>query len=72
MVYIPPEIKYITCESGDWKVLIVNGKLYHEGHDIPEHIWLELLEDKFDVNCKNIEISDDDMLERTFETEVQE
>ena len=60
-------IEYITCKSGDWNVLIVNGEIYEEGHEIPDFIWLKLLSEKFNTIIVNTEISDEDMENRTFE-----
>lgn len=39
-----PVIEYITCESGDWYVLKEFGQLIYEGHSVPDHVWLALLE----------------------------
>ena len=38
-------IKLITNESGDWEVLLLNGKVYEEGHDIPTYTWINLIHD---------------------------
>lgn len=41
-----PYIKYATYDTGDWVVLDVNcGEDFHfEGHNIPDYVWIELLE----------------------------
>jgi hypothetical protein len=65
-------IELITCDSGDWDVLKVNGKIFFEGHEIPDHVWLDLLQTKFAIPCKGYAISDDAMENRTFESEVDE
>lgn len=39
------KVEVIKCNSGDWEVLIVNGKIHYEGHSIPEFIWLDILSD---------------------------
>lgn len=36
-------IKLVTNESGDWEVLLLNGKIYEEGHNIPTRTWLKLI-----------------------------
>lgn len=54
-------IKLTTCESGDWKILEINGVEWTSGHSISDYEWLELLRKKF---CCNIEvdcISDEEM-----------
>lgn len=38
-------IRLIENESGDWKVLLLNGKVYGEGHDIPIYTWMNLIHD---------------------------
>ena len=54
-------IQLISSESGDWKVLKVNGVIRYEGHSIAEHEWLELIHKDFTVDCEEIEISDEEM-----------
>lgn len=41
-----PYIQYTTYDTGGWAILDVNfGEDFHfEGHSIPEHIWIELIE----------------------------
>lgn len=53
-------VEVITCDSGDWEVLKLNGKVYSEGHDIPVFVWLELLE-SLGVTSYEINISDKEM-----------
>ena len=57
-----PLIELITCESGDWEVLrAISGEDFeHEGHSIPSHGWIELLE-ILGFNVEEKEISDEDM-----------
>lgn len=38
-------IRLISNESGDWEVLLLNGEVYEEGHDIPTHTWMNLIHD---------------------------
>jgi hypothetical protein len=38
------KVRLISCESGDWDVLEVDGEVYHEGHSIPDSVWLQLVE----------------------------
>ena len=64
------QIDLITCDSGDWDVLMVDGEIFYEAHEIPDDVWLELLE-AFGVSNKEYCISDEDMENRTFE-EVQQ
>jgi hypothetical protein len=53
-------IEVITCESGDWEVLKVDGKIEYEGHDIPEFVWMTLIE-KLGHTADPRIISDEDM-----------
>lgn len=38
-------VRLIANESGDWEVLLLNGKVYEEGHKIPTHSWTNLIHD---------------------------
>lgn len=53
-------VKLITNESGDWEILSVDGAIFYEGHNIPSHIWLDLLKDMGNETQEE-EISDEDM-----------
>lgn len=53
-------IEYITCPQGDWVVLKIKGETYYEGHSIPDHVWLGILEDN-KIKIKETEISDEQM-----------
>lgn len=55
-------ITLITCDSGDWEVLRVNlGEYFQsEGHSIPNHTWIELL-NLLGFEVEEKEISDEDM-----------
>lgn len=58
-------IKLIGNESGDWKVLKVDDKIYYQGHSIPDFIWLDLLADLcFEVESESI--SDEDMEDENY------
>lgn len=37
-------IEIITCDSGDWEVIKIDGEVYYENHKIPTYIWIEILE----------------------------
>ena len=53
-------IRLITNESGDWEVLLLNGKVYEEGHDIPKHTWVNLIRDLgHEANAE--EVTDEEM-----------
>jgi len=54
-------IELIGCESGDWYVLKVDGKVYCEGHDVPHHTWLALVCEIGNVTVRNKTISDEEM-----------
>ena len=53
-------LEYITCPHGDWVVLKIKGEVFHEGHSIPDHIWMELIE-RVGMLVKETEISDEQM-----------
>lgn len=53
-------VELITCDSGDWEVLKLNGKVFEEGHSIPSYAWLELLS-VFNVESNEVSISDEEM-----------
>lgn len=53
-------VEVFTSESGDWIVIKLNGKVYEEGHSIPVHRWLDLIE-KFGNKISSKEVSDEDM-----------
>jgi hypothetical protein len=55
-----PLIELIKCDSGDWSVLRVNSKEECSGHEIPDIVWLELLEN---IGYETVVkwISDEDM-----------
>lgn len=58
-------IELITNESGDWSVLKINGKVYYEGHSIPDDIWLKVI-NQLGAEISSMEISDDDMEEGNY------
>ena len=52
---ISDTIKLVTNESGDWEVLFLNGEIYHEGHNTPTCIWLNLVHELgHDVSTKDL------------------
>lgn len=57
-------IKLTTCESGDWKILEVNGTKWVSSHSISEDDWLDLLSEHFDCKVEYEYISDEEMEER--------
>lgn len=58
------KIKIITCESGDWTIVEVDGKEEASGHTITNHDWLGILIKYFDVDVEADVISDEEMEER--------
>jgi hypothetical protein len=64
------KIEVISCASGDWEVLVVDGKIYYEGHEIPDDVWLLVLKD-LGCTTKTREISDRAMEYRTFEKKLK-
>lgn len=37
------KIELITCPSGDWEILLLDGKYFTSGHQIRAQDWLYLL-----------------------------
>ena len=58
-------IKLITCESGDWQILEVNGMAVASDHRIPHTAWLNVLSEHFDCQIEKVCISDEEMQERS-------
>ena len=58
-------IEFIKPKTIDWKVLKVGGKIFHEGHNIPDFIWMQILE-KEGHTVKYTTISDEDMEEGNY------
>ena len=56
------KVELIKCESGDWIVLKLNGKVIEEGHSIPDMTWLELISN-LDAYAIHRTVSDKDMEE---------
>lgn len=55
----PVAVTIITCESGDWEGLYVDGVLYTEGHSIRLHEFVDLVREyKNFSNIKWYHISD--------------
>lgn len=56
-------VEYITCPSGDWEVLQVDGELFYEGRSVPAEKWLELLGGLYRKRAEIIqrEVSDESM-----------
>lgn len=40
-----PSVVYVSNNEGDgdWAALYVNGKRFHEGHDVPVWVWLDAI-----------------------------
>lgn len=54
-------VKLITCESGDWQILEINGREWASGHSISENDWLGLISEHFDCQIARDCISDEEM-----------
>lgn len=55
-------IEFITCETGDWSILKVDGVIIAEGHTISTYDWLRLLR-RYEPDIVEIELSDKEMEE---------
>lgn len=48
-------VRLIENESGDWKVLLLNEKVYEEGHSIPDYTWINLIHDLgYEVSMEDV------------------
>ena len=54
-------VKLITCESGDWEILEINGTRWASGHSISDNDWLGLLSEHFDCLIERTCVSDEEM-----------
>ena len=54
-------VKLITCESGDWQILEVDGVKWASGHSISADDWLGLISEHFDGMIERATISDEEM-----------
>lgn len=54
------KIEFITCPSGDWKVLRVDGKYFADGHNIHATDFLELLR-RAGCEVNEVLVSDEQM-----------
>lgn len=55
------KIEIITCESGDWEILKVDGEEVASGHSLSNQDWIDMLYEHFNMNVVETEISDEDM-----------
>jgi hypothetical protein len=61
-----PKIELISCESGEWQVLKLDGEMFAEGHSIRNEDWITLFSELFGVDIIEKEISDLDMEEGNY------
>lgn len=54
------QIELIKCDSGDWEVLKINGRIFAENHRLYNDDWINLL-NKLGFTVKEKDISDEDM-----------
>lgn len=54
-------VKLTNCESGDWQILEIDGKVWASGHSIPDYDWLGLLSEHLDCMIECTCISDEEM-----------
>jgi len=64
-------IRLITNESGDWEVLLLNEKVYDEGHSIPTYTWADLIRDLGHEVIEE-EVTDEEMENGLFEDKEEE
>lgn len=54
-------VKVITCESGDWTIVEVDGKEVANGHSISNHDWVDILNEDLGIEAIEECISDEEM-----------
>ncbi len=54
------KVEWITCPRGDWTTVLVDGKLFADGHSISEWSILELLR-RLGAEVVEREVSDEAM-----------
>lgn len=37
------KLEYERHEAGNWVLLIIDGEVMHEGHEIDDYTWIELM-----------------------------
>lgn len=55
-------IEHITCPSGDYEVVLINGSVDYAGNSIPTFYWIDLLK-SFGFTVRSTEVSDEQMIE---------
>jgi hypothetical protein len=55
-----PKIELITCDSGDWEVLRVDGEVFTENHRLSNLDWIRFL-NRLGYQVKEVGILDEDM-----------
>ena len=63
-------IEVIRNESGDWKVLLINGNVEYEGHSIPDFIWMNTLIEYAGFGARLRTITDEEMEEQKYEQTI--
>jgi hypothetical protein len=57
----PTKVQLITCNGGDWEVLLVDGKEFYGGHEVDAEVWIKLIDTLTEIDISSKCISDDDM-----------
>lgn len=52
-------LTYIASSHGDWCAIYVDSKLFTEGHHIPVHDWLDLMQNHDVQWAKSLEVCGD-------------
>lgn len=54
-------------ECGDWYGIYINGELNYEGHDIPNHVWMTIIQmNRYYLSVEEFEVSDEYMERGSF------
>ena len=54
-------IELLTCPSGEWEVLKLDGDLYGSRDSIPNYMWIGLIKELTGIDVIQKEVSDDYM-----------
>lgn len=54
-------IKLISCESGDWEILELNGETYSSEHKMENDDWIRLIKTLTGIEIEKVTISDEEI-----------
>lgn len=52
-------LSYVSSSNGDWCGIYIDDNLLTEGHSIPAHEWLDIVENQSIFKTQNLEVEGD-------------